>query len=181
MTVGPWSRSHGPKWGSMDPWSMFCPHPTNSGIHHSSLSYNFLALSSALTTKISYTDREPSRILLAKLIHSLTCRKLRKKYKKWLTKSFPISSVFHSIGSNYKQWHVRYTQRQDCFYCGFFTKIKKLRVVLYNKSGKTVLLSEDVESNPGPITNATRCISSVVTGRGVSFLVQLFCNKKPCL
>ena len=33
MTGGPWTRSikvvhgPGPKWGSMDPWSMFCPHP----------------------------------------------------------------------------------------------------------------------------------------------------------
>ena len=50
----------------------------------------------------------------------------------------------------------------------FFTKVKKLRAVLYNESGKTLLLSGDVESNPGPITYAARCISSVVTGRGVS-------------
>ena len=33
MTGGPWTRSMkvvhgpGPKWGSMDPWSMFCPYP----------------------------------------------------------------------------------------------------------------------------------------------------------
>ena len=47
-------------------------------------------------------------------------------------------------------------------------KVKKLRVALYNESGKTLLLSGDVESNPGPITNATRCISSVATGKGVS-------------
>ena len=50
----------------------------------------------------------------------------------------------------------------------FFTKVKKLRAVLYNKSGKTLLLSGDVESDPGPITYAARCISSVATGRGVS-------------
>ena len=36
MTGGPWTRStkvvHGPdlKWGSMDPWSMFCPHPNKT-------------------------------------------------------------------------------------------------------------------------------------------------------
>ena len=35
MKGGPWTRSMkvvhgpGPKWGSMDPWSVFCPHPTN--------------------------------------------------------------------------------------------------------------------------------------------------------
>ena len=37
----------------------------------------------------------------------------------------------------------------------FSAKVKKLRVALYNESGKTRLLSGDVESNPGPITNAT--------------------------
>ena len=50
----------------------------------------------------------------------------------------------------------------------FFTKVKKLRAVLNNESGKTLLLSGDVESNPGAITYAARCISSVATGRGVS-------------
>ena len=36
MTGGPWTRSMkvvhgpGPKWGSMDPWSMFCPHPVGT-------------------------------------------------------------------------------------------------------------------------------------------------------
>ena len=36
MTEGPWTRSMkvvhgpGPRWGSMDPWSMFCPHPISS-------------------------------------------------------------------------------------------------------------------------------------------------------
>ena len=50
----------------------------------------------------------------------------------------------------------------------FFTKDKKLRAVLYNESGKTLLLSGDVESNPGAITDAARYISSVATGRGVS-------------
>ena len=50
----------------------------------------------------------------------------------------------------------------------FLTKVKKLRAVLYNESGKTLLLSGDVESNPGSITYAARCISSVATGRGVS-------------
>lgn len=37
----------------------------------------------------------------------------------------------------------------------FSAKVKKLRVALYNESGKTRLLSGDVESNPGHITNAT--------------------------
>ena len=42
MTGGPWTRSMkvvhgpGPKRGSMDPWSMFCPHPVASvsKLHH---------------------------------------------------------------------------------------------------------------------------------------------------
>lgn len=65
-------------------------------------------------------DREPSRISLTKLLRLMKCRKLRKKHKKLLTKSFPVSSVLHSIASNYKQWNVRYIQRQDCFYSSFF-------------------------------------------------------------
>ena len=58
--------------------------------------------------------------------------------------------------------------KDNFFYCSFFTKVKKLRAVLYNESGKTLLLSGGAESNPGPITYAARCISSVATGRGVS-------------
>ena len=77
-------------------------------------------------------DREPSRISLTKLLRLMKCRKLRKKHKKLLTKSFPVSSVLHSIASNYKQWNIRYIQRQDCFYSSFFTKIKKSTVALFN-------------------------------------------------
>ena len=39
MTGGPWTRSMkvvhgpGPKWGSMHPWSMFCPHPPAQPTH----------------------------------------------------------------------------------------------------------------------------------------------------
>ena len=38
MKGGPWTQSMkvvhgpGPQWGSMDPWSMFCPHPADSVI-----------------------------------------------------------------------------------------------------------------------------------------------------
>ena len=42
------------------------------------------------------------------------------------------------------------------------------KVALYNKSDNTLLLSGDVESNPGPITNASTCTSPVVTSRGGS-------------
>ena len=53
-------------------------------------------------------DREPSGISLTKLLRLMKCRKLRKKHKKFFTKSSPVSSVLHNIASNYKQWNIRY-------------------------------------------------------------------------
>ena len=86
----------------------------------------------------------------------MKCRKLRKKHTKLFTKSFPVSSVLHNIASNnYKQWNIRYIQSLDCFYSSYFTKIKKLTVVVYSESEKNILLSGDVESNPGPVTNVS--------------------------
>ena len=101
-------------------------------------------------------------------------------HKEW--SHFPSHQLSMAIALvqiiNNGMWGILKDKRQDCFYCSFLTKIKKLRVVLYNESRKTVLLSEDVESNPGPITNATWCISSAVTGRGVSdFLFNYFVIK----
>lgn len=61
-----------------------------------------------------------------------------------------------------------YIQRQDCFYCSCFKKVKKLWMA-YNELGKPLLLSGDVESNPGSTTNASNVfICSDTRGRGVS-------------
>jgi len=48
-------------------------------------------------------DRESSRISLRKVLQSLKCRKLRRKHKKMLKMSVPVSSVcivFHHIINN---------------------------------------------------------------------------------
>ena len=116
-------------------------------------------------------DREPSRISLTKLLRLMKCRKLRKKHKKLFTKSFPVSSVLHNIASNYKQWNIRYIQSLDCFYSSYFTKIKKSTVAVYNKSEKNILLSGDVESNPGPVTSVST-LSQATTNDRSDFLLN---------
>ena len=46
MTGGPWTHSMkvvhgpGPRWGSMDPWSMFCPHPPQTVINNNVKNWN---------------------------------------------------------------------------------------------------------------------------------------------
>ena len=117
------------------------------------------------------TDREPSRISLTKILRLMKCRELRKKDKKLFTKSFPLSSVLHNIASNYKQWNIRYIQRLDCFYSSYFTKIKKSTVAVYNESEKNILLSGDVESNPGPVTNVST-LSQATTNDRSDFLLN---------
>ena len=116
-------------------------------------------------------DREPSRISLTKLLRLMKCRKLMKKHKKLFTKSFPVSSVLHNIASNYKQWNMRYIQRLDCFYSSYFTKIKKSTVAVYNESEKNILLSGDVELNPGPVTDVIT-LSQATTNDRSNFLLN---------
>ena len=95
-------------------------------------------------------DREPYRISLRKRIHSLKCRKLRRQHKKKLRQSVPVSSVLHSIAANYKYWNMKYVQRQDGFYSNYFKRTRK-STITHNVSGKNILLSGDVELNPGPV------------------------------
>ena len=100
----------------------------------------------------------------------MKCRELRKKDKKLFTKSFPLPSVLHNIASNYKQWNIRYIQSLGCFYSSYFTKIKKSTVAVYNESEKNILLSGDVESNPGPVTNVST-LSQATTNDRSDFLL----------
>ena len=46
-----------------------------------------------------------------------------------------------SVGSNNKQWHIRYIQRQ---HCSFF-KIRKSKVAFYTESENNILLSGDAQ------------------------------------
>ena len=97
-------------------------------------------------------DREPSRVSLRKVICKLRCRKLRKKNKKMLKNAVPVSSDLHSIAAKYKQWNIRYIQKQDSFFSKYFLTSKR-STVTYNVSYKHILLSGDIESNPGPVSN----------------------------
>ena len=88
-------------------------------------------------------------------MHLLKMRKLRSKYKKVLRKIVPISSVLYSIATSYKQWKLKYVHRQDSFYSYYFMTTHNA-IVTHNLSKENILLSGDIELNPGPnIDNTT--------------------------
>ena len=94
-------------------------------------------------------DREPSRICLRKVMRKLRCRKLRKKNKKLLKNTVPVSSDLHSNAAKYKEWNIRYIEKQYSVFSKYFLTSKR-STVTYNVSYINILLSGDIESNPGP-------------------------------
>ena len=66
-----------------------------------------------------------------------------------LQRTVPVSSVLHSIAANYKVWKTRCIWREDSFYIYYF-KSTKCSATKYNTSEQNILLSGDVELNPGP-------------------------------
>ena len=58
---------------------------------------------------------------------------------------------------------MKYVQRQDSFYSNYFKRTRK-SAITYNVSGKNILLSGDVELNPGPVL-----FDDVLTVQGISF------------
>ena len=106
-------------------------------------------------------DREPSRISLRRVMKSLKRRKLRKKHKLLIKKSVPVSSVLYSIATNYKQWHIKYANRQDSFYSSHYMKsMRTTTAYTCNMSDMHILLSGDIELNPGPRTRTMICNES---------------------
>lgn len=99
-------------------------------------------------------DREPFRISLKKVIKLLKCRKFRKKRKSMLVKSIPVSSVLYNIATNYYHWRLKYIRSNDSFYSYYFRAVRKVSV-MYNTTKQTLLLSGDVELNPGPLMDNT--------------------------
>ncbi|XP_048578012.1 uncharacterized protein LOC125559885 [Nematostella vectensis] len=97
-------------------------------------------------------DREPSRISLKKVMRLLRYRKLRKRHKKMIIKGTPVSSVFYRIATNYNYWKLKYINRLNSFYSSFFRATCKTSV-RYNGCKQTLLLSGDIELNPGPVTD----------------------------
>ena len=66
-----------------------------------------------------------------------------------LQRTVPVSSVLHSIAANYKVWKTRCIWREHSFYIYYF-KSTKCSATKYNTSEQNILLSGDVELNPGP-------------------------------
>lgn len=100
-------------------------------------------------------DRESSRISLRKVIQSLKFRKLRSKVKNLLKKSVPASSVLHNIACNYKLWKIRHTKRQKSFFSNYLLRAKCATCSFaFNASKRNLLLSGDVELNPGPVAKS---------------------------
>ena len=84
---------------------------------------------------------------------SLKCRKLRKKHKLLIKNSVPVSSVLYSIATHYKQWHIKYTNRRDSFYsCYYMKSTRTTTAFTCHLSDMHLLLSGDIELNPGPRT-----------------------------
>ena len=82
-------------------------------------------------------------------MRKLRCRKLRKKNKKLLKNTVPVSSDLHSNAAKYKEWNIRYIEKQYSVFSKYFLTSKR-STVTYNVSYINILLSGDIESNPGP-------------------------------
>ncbi|XP_029180372.2 uncharacterized protein LOC114947944 [Acropora millepora] len=99
-------------------------------------------------------DREPSRVGLKRVLKSLKMRKSRPKCKRFIRKSVPVSSVLFCIASNYKEWNIIFAKKQDSFFSNYFRKAL-IHTKKYNASERNILLSGDIELNPGPTTTNT--------------------------
>lgn len=72
----------------------------------------------------------------------------------------PTSSVLHKIAKHFKHWRLKYIYRQDSFYSCYFMKTK-ISLTMYNISRQKLLLSGDVELNPGPVPVMGNVIQSI--------------------
>ena len=86
-------------------------------------------------------DLQPSRVSLRKVIRKLRCRKLRKKNKKMLKNTVPVSSYLHSIAAKYKQRNIRCIQKQDSSFGKYFVTSKR-STVTYNASYNLEILNQ---------------------------------------
>ena len=102
-------------------------------------------------------EREPSRLskgALRNIQRAVKCRKLRRKYKKILKQSVPASSAIYRLSVDYKAWKIRFIWKQDSFYSHYFAKRRCLVTACYNATQRNLLLSGDIELNPGPVSRA---------------------------
>lgn len=73
-----------------------------------------------------FRDKEPSRVSLRKVMHSLKIRKLRVKVKNVLRDSVPVSFDLHNIAINYKWCKTRHAERQTNFFSKYFFQAKSI-------------------------------------------------------
>ena len=77
----------------------------------------------------------------------------------------------------YNHWRLKYIRSDDTFYGYYFRAVRKVSV-MYNTTKQTLLLSGDVELNPGPLTDNT--INDQVSHDHRSYERNLSnCVKKP--
>ena len=126
-----------------------------------------------------HRDREPSRLPIKKILNSMKKRKARRKLKRIFRKSTPKSSSLYKLATDYKLWYVTYVHRCDCFFTKFanlkrwaankllqnskqasmhcFRKHKTVKSCSCTKrycvSKMKLLMSGDIELNPGPEQN----------------------------
>ena len=62
-------------------------------------------------------------------------------------------SVVFGIATNHKQWNMTYKHTQDASYSNYYVIKIKNSIDIYNASRQNILLSGDVQLNPGPETN----------------------------
>ena len=108
-------------------------------------------------------NREPSRIPVKRVIQTMRKRKLRKKLKSIIRKSIPTSSKLFHLITNYKLWYTDYIHRNlYSFYTTYFRSQlscacknywKNIKSKQYSVSDMKLLLSGDIEMNPGPVEN----------------------------
>ena len=115
-------------------------------------------------------DREPSR-LPCKVLKLVKRRKVRARIKHFLKKSVSVSSVLFNVATSCKLWIVKLAHREESFFTRcFLRKFEQQKCWTssrnyecypgflfelfdnnnYLLSEKKVLLSGDIELNPGP-------------------------------
>ena len=121
--------------------------------------------------KRNFRDREPSRVPVKKFLQILSKRKLRRNAKRVIKHSTPTSSNLHWLVTDFKLWYVSFLHRRECFFSQFLNWRKKhprfntsychdieintfcsnnLKSEHYCSTKRKLLLSNDVEINPGP-------------------------------
>ena len=137
------------------------------------LSENIVNSRKSMDTCIVETENHPE-FLSKKVIQTMRKRKLWQKFERILRKSTLTSSKLFHLLTNYKLWYTDYTHGNlHSFYTAYFQSQlwharknywKNIKSKQYSVSDMKVLLSDDIETNTGPIEN--------VVSNSISFFPQ---------